>query len=96
MGSHASLMVASAALAARGAAGSEAETRQVTFDEQKAGEPPAGFTCGLTGRGCAGAWRIVEDATAPTRPNALGQVDEDNAVFAATGKRLRRLPLRLT
>jgi hypothetical protein len=49
----------------------------VTFDEQRAGEPPAGFTCGLTGQGRPGVWKIVEDATAPTRPNGIGQMDED-------------------
>jgi hypothetical protein len=63
--------------AAELAFGSEGAIRQVTFDEQKAGEPPAGFTCVLTGNGRAGAWKIVEDATAPTRPNAIGQMDED-------------------
>ena len=57
--------------------GSGAAMRQVGFDGQKAGEPPAGFTCALTGQGRAGTWRIVEDPTAPTRPNVLAQVDED-------------------
>ena len=69
--------VVSPALAAQLAAGAANTTQVVTFDAQKAGEPPAGFTCALTGSGRAGAWKIVEDATAPSRPNALGQMDED-------------------
>ena len=77
MGLRASFIVAAAVSAAELAFGSEGAFRQVTFDEQKAGEPPAGFTCALTGNGRAGAWKIVEDATAPTRPNAIGQMDAD-------------------
>ena len=57
--------------------GSGAAMRQVGFDGQKAGEPPAGFTCALTGQGRAGTWRIVEDPTAPSPPNVLAQMDED-------------------
>jgi hypothetical protein len=68
------------ALAAQQAAGANT-TQVVTFDAQKAGEPPAGFTCALTGSGRAGAWKIVEDATAPSRPNALGQMDEDGTSY---------------
>lgn len=77
MDSRASLMVGATALAAGLAFGSESAVRQVSFDDQKAGESPSGFTCALTGQGRPGAWKIVEDATAPTRPNALGQVGED-------------------
>ena len=77
MDSRASFVVAAAVSAAAVAVGSEVAIRQVTFDEQRAGEPPAGFTCGLTGQGRPGVWKIVQDATAPTRPNAIGQMDED-------------------
>lgn len=77
MGSPAGLLVAAAVLVADLAFGSEAAVRQVSFDEQRAGEPPAGFTCALTGQGRAGAWKVVKDATAPTPPHALGQMDED-------------------
>lgn len=56
--------------------------RQVGFDGQEAGEPPAGFTCGLTGQGRAGNWRILADPTAPSPPNVLAQLDQD-----ATGYR---------
>ena len=81
MGVRASFIVAATVSAAELAFGSEGAIRQVTFDEQKAGEPPAGFTCVLTGNGRAGAWKIVEDATAPTRPNAIGQMDEDGTSY---------------
>jgi hypothetical protein len=70
-----------AALTAQLAAGAADTTQVVTFDAQKAGEPPVGFTCALTGSGRPGAWKIVEDATAPSRPNALGQIDEDGTSY---------------
>lgn len=52
------------------------------FDGQKAGEPPKGLTCTLTGKGRPGAWKIVADTTAPSAPNVLAQTDAD-----ATGYR---------
>ena len=70
-----------AALAAQLAAVAADTTQVVTFDAQKAGEPPAGFACALTGSGRPGAWKIVEDGTAPSRPNALGQMDEDGTSY---------------
>jgi hypothetical protein len=66
-----------AVLLAQQGSGSGAAMRQVGFDGQEAGEPPAGFTCGLTGQGRAGSWRIVEDPTAPSPPKVLAQMDED-------------------
>ncbi|MFI5169935.1 MAG: hypothetical protein ACHQM7_06190 [Vicinamibacterales bacterium] len=66
-----------AILLAQLGSGSGAAMRQVGFDGQKAGEPPAGFTCALTGQGRTGTWRIVEDPTAPSPPNVLAQMDED-------------------
>jgi 3-keto-disaccharide hydrolase len=59
-----------------------APTRTVSFDDQKAGEVPKGFSCALTGKGRPGTWAIVADPTAPTPPQVLGQTDED-----ATGYR---------
>lgn len=77
-----SAFVFAAAMAAQLVTGAASTTQEVTFDAQKAGEPPAGFTCALTGSGRPGAWKVVEDATAPSRPNVLAQMDED-----ATGYR---------
>jgi hypothetical protein len=54
----------------------------VGLDEQKAGEPPRGMSCALTGKGRPGVWTVVGDATAPTPPNVLAQTDQD-----ATGYR---------
>jgi hypothetical protein len=55
--------------------------RRVAFDDQKAGAPPAGFDCALTGKGRPGTWRIVEDPSAPSRPNVLAQTDEDKTGY---------------
>lgn len=54
----------------------------VSFDDQKAGEPPRGWTCSLTGQGRPGAWAVVQDDSAPSPPMALAQTDRD-----ATGHR---------
>ena len=59
-----------------------AVTQTVSFDEQKPGEPPRGFSCVLTGKGRPGVWTIATDETAPTPPRVLAQTDED-----ATGYR---------
>ena len=64
-----------AALAAPGGA------QTATFDDQKAGEAPKGFTCELTGRGRTGVWKVQEDASAPSRPNVLAQTDEDSTGY---------------
>jgi hypothetical protein len=54
----------------------------VSFDDQRAGEPPRGFSCFLTGKGRPGVWTIATDGTAPTPRHVLAQTDED-----ATGYR---------
>ena len=43
-----------------------------TFDEQRPGTPPAGWTCGVTGGGVP-KWTIEADASAPSPPNVLKQ-----------------------
>jgi hypothetical protein len=60
-----------------GASGAELSPRRISFDDQAAGELPAAFTCGLTGSGRPGTWTLLADATAPSRPNVLAQLDED-------------------
>ena len=47
----------------------------VGFDDLKAGQPPAGWTCTQTGSGTA-RWRIEADPTAPSKPNVLCQSRE--------------------
>lgn len=74
-------LVALAALAI-GLVAPVAATRIVSFDDQKPGEPPRGFSCVLTGKGRPGVWTIATDETAPTPARVLAQTDED-----ATGYR---------
>jgi hypothetical protein len=44
----------------------------VNFDQDKAGALPAGWKCGVTGRGSP-KWTIEKDDTAPSLPNVLKQ-----------------------
>ena len=55
-------LIAAAALVV-GATAAHAET--VTFDTDRAGRPPAGWTCGSTGGGTA-KWIVETDAAAPS------------------------------
>ena len=42
------------------------------FDQDTIGSIPAGWTCGVTGRGSP-KWTVETDATAPSKPNVLKQ-----------------------
>ena len=42
------------------------------FDQDPAGAPPAGWACGVTGRGSP-KWAVETDPTAPSKPNVLRQ-----------------------
>ena len=42
------------------------------FDHDTIGSTPAGWTCGVTGRGSP-KWTVETDATAPSQPNVLKQ-----------------------
>ena len=44
----------------------------IHFDNEKIGALPAGWEGGVTGSGAA-KWEIVEDSTAPSKPNVLKQ-----------------------
>jgi len=44
----------------------------VNFDQDKAGALPAGWKCGITGRGSP-KWTVEKDDAAPSRPNVLRQ-----------------------
>ncbi len=50
-------------------------TTTIDFDKTSAGQLPAGWVGGLTGRG-APKWSVEADATAPSRPNVLKQSGE--------------------
>jgi hypothetical protein len=55
----------------------ESTPRTIGFDDQRAGDPPRGFSCALTGQGRPGVWQVVRDETAVSRPNVLAQTDRD-------------------
>src|SRR5437868_7650769 len=44
----------------------------IGFDSDLVGQPPAGWTCGATGRGSP-KWTVEADAGAPSKPNVLRQ-----------------------
>ena len=44
----------------------------IGFDQDQIGALPAGWTCGVTGRGSP-KWTVEADATAPSKPNVLKQ-----------------------
>ncbi len=49
-----------------------ANAQTENFDKAAIGALPAGWKCGVTGRGSA-RWQIEADATAPSKPNVLKQ-----------------------
>jgi hypothetical protein len=51
--------------------------RTITFDQDKVGALPQGFSTALTGQGKAGAWVVMKDAQSPERGNVLAQTDAD-------------------
>jgi hypothetical protein len=61
--------------------GVSARAQSVSFDDQKPGESPKGFTCDLTGKGRPGAWKVLEDQTAPSRTHVLAQTDADTTGY---------------
>ena len=50
----------------------DAMAEVIGFDQDQIGAPPAGWTCGVTGRGSP-RWTVEGDATAPSKPNVLKQ-----------------------
>lgn len=51
---------------------SRALSETVTFDADTVGQPPAGWSCGTTGKGNP-RWSVEADASAPSLPNVLKQ-----------------------
>src|SRR3989442_3224900 len=49
-----------------------ASTETVNFDKAEVGKPPGGWTATQTGTGHA-TWAVVQDDTAPSKPNVLKQ-----------------------
>ena len=49
----------------------------INFDKDTAGQPPSGFSFGLTGKGQPGTWVVRADPTPPSGPNVLAQANAD-------------------
>ncbi len=49
-----------------------AAERLLTFEAEKVGQPPAGWTCTITGEGTP-VWQVMADPTAPSPPRVLVQ-----------------------
>lgn len=54
-----------------------AQTKIVDFNKDKVGQPPSGFSFGLTGKGKPGVWVIKKDEASPEHKNVLAQTDAD-------------------
>jgi hypothetical protein len=61
------------------AASSGAWSQTATFDADPTGKPPAGWICGVTGKGNP-RWTVEADRSAPSPPNVLQQ--SGSATFA--------------
>jgi hypothetical protein len=54
-----------------------AQTKTINFDQDKQGQPPAGFSLELTGQGKTGVWVVMKDEASPDQKNILAQTDAD-------------------
>lgn len=71
----------SAATPSASATGGPSEARTYNFDGDPANSPPPMFAFGRTGSGADGRWVVVADPSAPSKPNALAQLDADATNF---------------
>ena len=55
------------------------QSQSVTFDEEKAGSVPSGWTTAVTHEGARPRWEVVPDASAPSKPNVLAQLSSEPA-----------------
>jgi hypothetical protein len=67
------------------------------FDSDAAGKPPAGFSFGRTGKGAEGQWVVRAENDAPSKPNVLAQISNDDTDYrfpvAFTGPEMKDLRL---
>jgi hypothetical protein len=54
----------------------------IGFDQQRTGNPPAGWKCGVTGRGSP-TWVVQADSSAPSQPNVLKQSGQGSFPWCA-------------
>ena len=59
----------------------QADAKTWTFDADRVGEVPSGFSFGRTGSGRVGRWIVQADKDAPSPPNILAQVDADQTDY---------------
>ena len=57
------------------------ETVTLDFETAEVGHLPAGFSVALTGRGTPGAWRILDDPTAPSGGKVLAQTSTEKTSY---------------
>ena len=57
------------------------ETVFHNFEGDAAGKPPAKFRLARTGQGTEGTWVVMQDATAPSKPNILAQTSTDRTDY---------------
>ncbi|HYK91144.1 MAG TPA: hypothetical protein VE398_20400 [Acidobacteriota bacterium] len=53
------------------------QSTNIDFNGDKVGQPPAGFSVALTGRGQPGKWVVMKDEASPDHGNVLAQTDAD-------------------
>jgi hypothetical protein len=58
-----------------------AQGTTIDFNNDKVGQPPAGFSTALTGRGLLGKWTVMKDEASPERGNVLAQTDADTTDY---------------
>ena len=49
----------------------------IDFDKAKQGSVPPGWTVAMTHKGGQPRWQVVQDPTAPSKPNVLAQLSDD-------------------
>ena len=72
-------------------AGIECAAQTVTFDRTKIGPVGRDWTIAMTHEGGAPNWEILDDPTAPSKPNVIAQTSSDNT----SGRFPLATPLRM-
>lgn len=57
------------------------ETVLLNFDQDQPGAAPKNFQTALTGKGKPGKWLVMNDSSAPSKPNTLVQQDADSTSY---------------
>ncbi|MCB0747600.1 MAG: DUF1080 domain-containing protein [Ignavibacteriae bacterium] len=57
------------------------EAQTINFDKDETGKVPNDFSTVLSGKGEQGVWVVMNDETAPSKPNVLAQTDMDDTGY---------------